>query len=203
MDFKQRVQNSIIAGAIIYKSVFLDFEYLIYSPGFVENPYYIISANEDNYLHLTGVHALMSARDFYTECYKGTIKESDFDFIRGSKSEKSIKGSVREKILALPLMAVLFSNKLQAEENFTKGNVHCAIATADNQITVGFVNAKNAVPKSLLRRNQLNHAKSVVVSLVLRRNKGSDKFNAVLQSDVSRFYIDYPGIIDSKVELIQ
>jgi len=194
MDFKQRVHNSIIAGATIFKSVFLDFEYLVYSPKFNKNKYYIISANEDNYQHLTGVHSLISAQNFFIECYNGTIKESDFDFIKGNKSEKSIKGSVREKIMAISQLSTLFSSKLQAEENFSKGKVHCFLATTDNQITVGFVNAKNALPQTLLRRNQLDHTKFVDISLVLRRNRGSDKFDTILQGDIEPFCLLFPYI---------
>ena len=181
MDFKQRVKNSLILGAGVYKSVLLDFEYLIYSPGFIQNPYYIISANEDNYEHLTGVHSLISPKMFYAKCINGTITELDFDFSKGQKSEKSIKGTVRKKITAFPTLNNLFSSKLYAEENFTKGAVHCSIATADFQLTLGFINAKYAIPMTLLKGNQLNPAKNVEVTLVLRRKKGSDDFDVVIQ----------------------
>jgi len=187
MDFKQRVCNSIKAYSILYKEVFLDYEYLLYSPDFKYKPHYIISANEDNYYHLTGVHSLLSAQVFYTKCYDGTITTGDFDFKKGSKSEKSIKGSVREKILALPNIADLFSKPLQAEENFSKGKVHCFFAAADNTITIGFVNTAPAVPKTLLRRNQLNPAGKVGVTLVLRRNKGADAFDTIMQGEIGGF----------------
>ena len=183
MDFKQRVHREIISGAAIYKSEFLDFEYLIYSPEFIHNPYYIISANKDNYEHLTGVHSLISAQDFFVECYNGTIKETDFDFIKGRKSEKSIKGSVREKIKSLPLLAGFFSSKLQAEENFSKGKVHCFLAAADSQITLGFVKAKNVVPSTLLKGQKLDAAKAVDISLILRRDKGADFFDTIVQGE--------------------
>ena len=39
--------------AAIYKKVFVDYDYLIYSENFKNKPYYIISAAEDNYPHLT------------------------------------------------------------------------------------------------------------------------------------------------------
>jgi len=48
MTFAQRVLDSIKYGATVYKSVFLIFEYLVYSPDFTVNSYYIIHAYEDN-----------------------------------------------------------------------------------------------------------------------------------------------------------
>ena len=65
MSFKERVHRELLAGAAIYKSVFVDYEYLIFSEGFKNKPYYIISAAEDNYPHLTGVTYFVSAQDFY------------------------------------------------------------------------------------------------------------------------------------------
>ena len=99
MDFKQRVHHSIISGADIFKSVFLGYEYLLYNPDFKYYPYYIISANEDNYAHLTGVHSLVSAQEFFNKCYDGTIQESEFDFM----NQRILKN--RQKTLAM-------SNKL-------------------------------------------------------------------------------------------
>lgn len=199
MTFTQRVLDSIKYGATVYKSVFLDFEYLIYSPDFTVNPYYIIHAYEDNYAHLTGVNSLIPAKDFFLKCYDGTIKESDFNFIKGRKSEKSTKGSVREKIISLPEISSFFTTNLQAEEDFAKGKVHCHLATADNKITIGFSNANKAVPQTLLRRNQLNFNKTVNVALVLRRNKDSDKFDTIIQGDISGFASTFPGLIDEKI----
>jgi len=195
MDFKERVRDSIVAYSVLYKEIFLDYEYLLYSPDFVHNPYYIVSANEDNYCHLTGVHALLSAQAFYARCYDGTISIDDFDFTKGEKSKKSIKGLVREKILALPNIATLFSQSLYAEENFSKGKVHCFFATADDTVTIGFVNTSPSVPKTLLRRNQLDSTKRVNVTLVLRRSKGVEAFDTVLQGDAVSFCTLFPRVL--------
>ena len=183
MDFKQRVRNSIVDGAAIYKAVFLDYEYLIYSPEFSNRPYYIVSANADNYAHLTGVHSLLSAQDFFIACYNGTIRDSDFDFKKGRKSEASIIGTVRKKIASLPFLSSLFVSKLHAEENFSKGHIHCLIAATDTKITLGFVNAKFAIPQTLLKGNQVDNTKAVDITLVLRRDKGSEEFDTVIQGD--------------------
>ena len=184
VSFKERVRNEIIKGASIYKFIFCDYEYLIYSKNFKEQPYYIISANEDNYQHLTGVNTNLSPREFFIKCLNGTITETDFNFKKGYKSEKSIKGSVREKIISLPELSILFSSELQAEESFSKGVVNCLLATTNKTITLGFVNRIKSRPNTLLKGNQLNKTKSVDISLVLRRNKGADKFRDVIQGDI-------------------
>lgn len=59
--------------------------------------FYIVSAHEDNYLHLTGLHTSLSAENFFNKCYTGTLDESDFDFARVGQNEKEVKGSVRRK----------------------------------------------------------------------------------------------------------
>ena len=69
MNFKQRVCNELISGAAIYKSVLMDYDYLIYSNDFDKSPYYILSANEDNYAHLTGVNYLISPYDFFLQMF--------------------------------------------------------------------------------------------------------------------------------------
>jgi len=41
VTFKQRVHKELIAGAAIYKAVFVDYEYLVFSKEFNNKPYYI------------------------------------------------------------------------------------------------------------------------------------------------------------------
>jgi len=62
--FKERVKNVLINEAQKYKKNYVDYEYLICSDAFKINDYYIISANEDNYQHLTGIHSLISSKEF-------------------------------------------------------------------------------------------------------------------------------------------
>ena len=97
MTFKQRVHSEIIKGAAVYKSVFADFDYLIFSENFKNKPYYIIGAAEDNYSHLTGVNSLLPAKVFYGKCLDGSLSESDFDFSSKNRSEKEVIGSVRKQ----------------------------------------------------------------------------------------------------------
>lgn len=200
MEFIERVRNSIILGASVYKAVFVDYDYLIYSSAFKNEPYYIICAQEDNYAHLTGVHTMIPAKEFFNKCMNNTLQIGDFDFLSKYKSEKEVKGSVRRKIQMLPLMSTLFERNLWAEEDFTKGSVHCSLGTTDNTLTIGFVNNTRLRPKTLLKSNVLDPSKTVDITLVLRRNRGTDKFDTVIQSDVQRFSNCYPDIV--KTELL-
>jgi len=172
MEFKTRVRNSIIAGASIYKEVFVNYDYLVYSSGFTNKTYYIISAAEDNYPHLTGVNPLMSAQEFYNKCLNCTLREEDFNFSSSYSNEKEVKGSVRRKILMLPTLDTLFARNLQAEEEFSKGNVFCSLGTTDNALTIGFISSNATLrPKTLLKNNELNPSKAVDVAFILRRTR--------------------------------
>ena len=180
MDFKERARKSIISGAAVYKSVFVDYEYLIYSADFKNRDYYIITAEESNYPHMTGVHSLLSAQDFFDRCLDGSLKITEFDFSDIRRSEQEIKGSVKRKIQIIPLLSNLFVNKLQAEEDFIKGKIYCSLATADNRLTIGFIDSSSR-PKTLLKYNQLSPSKAVDISLVLKRNKNSEVFDTIIQ----------------------
>jgi len=195
MTFKQRVQNEIIKGAAVYKSVFADFDYLIFSENFKNKPYYIISAAEDNYSHLTGVNSLLPAKVFYNKCLDGSLSECDFDFSSKNRSEKEVIGSVRRKIQILPLLATIFDMKLQAEEDFARGKVSCSLATADNAITIGFADTALLRPKTLLKSNELNPSKAVEISFVLRRNRGTEKFDTIIQGTMNGFCVRFPDVL--------
>ena len=77
-SYKERVKDIVIQNANSYKRYFVDYEYLLCSEAFVNNEYYIVSAYEDNYLHLTGLHTSLDAATFFEKCYKGTLEENDF-----------------------------------------------------------------------------------------------------------------------------
>lgn len=85
----------------IYKKIFIDRQYLICSKCFTNRKYYILVANQDNYLHLVGVHTTLTPSEFFEKCFNDTLTENDFDFSKKNQSEKSVKGSVRRKISAL------------------------------------------------------------------------------------------------------
>ena len=181
ISFKQRVCNAIIQGASDYKDLLLDYDYLVFNGQFTKRPYYLINSLLTNYLHLTGVHTSLSTYDFYNKSINGTLTEHDFDFVKPGKKESSVKGSVRQKIQALSLIPSFFQQKLVAEEDLTRNVISCSLAASENKITMGFANDIDAKPKTLLLGNVLDKTKSLNVTLVLRRNKGADYFDTIIQ----------------------
>lgn len=68
ISFKERVKNIAILEADAYQRIYVENTYLIFSTQFKNNEYYILSAEEDNYLHLIGVNTDLSAKDFFERC---------------------------------------------------------------------------------------------------------------------------------------
>jgi hypothetical protein len=201
VSFKERVRQTVIECSKEYKENFVKYDYLVCSAAFA-NKYYIISAREDNYQHLTGVHSLISAQDFFDKCYQGTLSESDFDFVKRGQSEKSVKGSVREKIAVLKDTMNLFANKdIFAEESFGKNRVFCSFATAIPSFTLGFTNNVYATPKSLLKNNKLSNSENKV-DLVIRKLRSSDEYSEIVlinEDKVNIYYDDIKNVVSSEI----
>lgn len=148
--------------------------------------YVKIHADKDNYMHLLGVNSNLSASDFYNKCIKGTLTTNDFDFKKKNQSEKSTKGYVREKIVALPYFCNMFSAfDIECQQNFSKGKVSCSFASASNKYTIGFV--ATGRPMTLMKNNQLDKNKSKPVIAVLRKEKGSNTFNDIIYGDIAGY----------------
>lgn len=169
IPFKERVKNIAIDCAVKYTNTFCNYEYLMISNAFAEK-YVKIHADKDNYMHLLGINSNLSASDFYNKCIKGTLTTNDFDFKKKNQSEKSTKGSVREKIVALPLFCNMFSAfDIECQQNFSKGKVSCSFASASNKYTIGFV--ATGRPMTLMKNNQLDKNKSKPVIAVQEKKK--------------------------------
>lgn len=195
ISFKERVRKAAIDGAKLYKENFIDCEYLICSKAFHEKQYYIAKADEGNYLHLIGVHTEMTPKEFFEKCYEGTLTEEDFDFEKKNQSEKSVKGSVRQKIKVLPDMLQMYGKELAAQEKFKKNRVECAFAAADSTHTLGYASAGR--PKSLLQKNELDKDKSEKVDLVFKKCRGAEKYSALISGDEGTVgvYMEQIGIM--------
>lgn len=185
-SFKERVKETVIQNAYSYKRYFVDYEYLLCSEAFVKNEYYIVSAYEDNYLHLTGLHTSLDAATFFEKCYKGILEENDFDFCKGGQNESEVKGSVRRKINSLPSIMNMFNVGTSVEEDFEKNRIRCALAAGNVSATLGFVVAGKAKPMTLLKGNELSSAKAKKLDLVLRRKSGESRFSEILIGDGER-----------------
>jgi len=179
-SFKERVKEMLISYAQDYKAYYVNYEYLLCSKAFKNNSYYIVSAHEDNYLHLTGVHTTLSASVFFQKCYEGTLEEQDFDFIKEGQSESEVKGSVRRKINALAGIMGLFSGGTIVEEDFVKNRIRCALATSDTNVTLGFVVVGKAKPMTLLKGNELHAEKAQGLELVLRKTCEECNFTEII-----------------------
>lgn len=188
MTFKERVVNVATAQAPIYKSVYIDYDYLICSNDFKIRDYYILSANEDNYQHLIGVNTpALSANDFFTKCLLGNLVESDFDFNKPGKTPASVKGSVRRKIRALPFFTSMIGKDLIVQEGFQKNKIICSFATTDHNMTIGYINNKKAIPKSLMLGDMTDCGKAGTVDLILRKKALDDLFSEVVFGDETTF----------------
>lgn len=184
VSFKERVKNVVISTAKIYKKNFLDYEYLICSDAFKSKDFYIINAKEDNYQHLTGVHALVSPKEFFNKCYNGTLIETDFDFVKRGQSEGAVKGSVRRKISVLPNIVHILESTAKVQENFEKNQVKCSFATADGKCTLGFVDSAKSRPMSLIKGNELDRVASKNITLLLRKEISKEKFDEIIIGDL-------------------
>lgn len=176
--FKERVKNVTISCAEIYKKEFVEYDYLICSEAFEEEKYQVIKAEKSNFLHLIGVNTTMSPEAFFEKCINGTLEENDFDFKKKDQSEDSVRGTVRQKIIALPKMLKMFDKALFAEKNFTKNKIYCAFATADADFTIGFV--KSGRPKTLMRKNKLDKKKRKPVDLVMRKKRNETTYSKII-----------------------
>lgn len=168
-SFKDRVIETAVSCALLYRQNLVEYDYLVCSDAFGESKCQEIKAEANNYLHLLGVNTSLSPTDFYQKCLNKTLEENDFDFVKKGQSEQSVKGSVRQKIKALPKMVNMFEQNLVAEKNFKKNKISCMFATADSDFTIGFVGTGR--PKSLMRKNQLDESKQKPVELVMRKKR--------------------------------
>jgi hypothetical protein len=183
-SFKERVKNVIINCAKIYKENFVEYEYVLCSDAFTSKDFYIIDAKEDNYQHLTGVNSLIGSQEFFDKSINQTLQESDFNFIKKGQPEKSVIGSVRRKINALPNIVNILKSDALVEENFTKNQIKCSFATTDNQCTIGFIDETKSRPMSLLKGNELDYTKARSINLLLRKHISKEKFDEIIIGNI-------------------
>ena len=194
-SFNERIKQEAIKYSKLYKSNFLDYEYLICSEAFTQKDYYIIKSHADNYEHLLGVHSLISPQEFFDKCYNGTLSTDDFDFIKKNQTEKDVKGSVRRKIKVLSNALNIFNNdSILTEEGFVKNKIFCSFATSDNTCTFGFITGKYSYPKTLLKYNELDLKKAKNVDLILRKKKAEKYFEELILGDETYIKLYYSKI---------
>lgn len=129
---------------------------------------------------MTGVATEISADEFFDKCLDGTLTESDFSFNKPNQSEAQTKGAVRDKIRVLPDIGFLFSPTSIVEEGFNQNSIKCVFAAEGGTFTLGFTCKPNSKPMTLLRGQKLDASRSAAMELVLRRPRGSKKFDKII-----------------------
>ncbi|WP_109604868.1 PBECR4 domain-containing protein [Oceanotoga teriensis] len=78
ISFEERFLEVITSESVNFKKIFINKEYLIVSKDFIVDKYYILSANEDNFLHLTGVKTVLEPKKFFEKANSKTFKYKIF-----------------------------------------------------------------------------------------------------------------------------
>lgn len=180
VSFKTRVLNTIIQCAKQYNTFYVEQNHLLVSNAFKKKPYYIIQAEKDNFLHLTGVSTSLSAVDFFDKAMDGTLAESDIQLITHGKSEKDSKGTIRQKIKNLTSITAVVGRSCMVQEDFKRNAVLCTFASANAQCTVGFIaTPKLARPKSLLNGSVVDPTQSAPIKLALAKARSDQKYSSI------------------------
>ncbi len=199
ISFKERVRRIANEGAIKYKEVFMNYEYLICSEAFADKGYYIIKGEAGNYKHLLGINSILSPIDFFNRCLAGQLRLEDFNFQKNNQSEKDVKGSVRQKIQVLNELFSLFEGELYVQYNYRKNKIECIFATANGICTLGY--AVGGRPKTLLKGNELNEEQAHKVDVILRRHRGEKLFHELVQGEKHQLS-RYKHIINANSNII-
>ena len=165
-SFKERVVKASVEASKLYKKYFLDYEYIIFSDSLGTRGQKI-KAEKGNFMHLIGINSKVKPVTFFEKCINDNLNASDFDFNKKYQSEKSVKGSVREKIKIISDAMRMFDKELSVEKNFVKNRVTCSFATSENTFTIGFV--ESGRPMTLMRNNQLDEQKRNNVDILLKK----------------------------------
>lgn len=194
ISFKERVRNAAIQHSKDYFSQYVSRDYLVFSDAFHSQPYYIISAEKSNYLHLVGVSTNLSASDFFEKCFNGTLSENDFEISSHGQDAKASKGAIRRKINALPAISGLISTSNLIEESFQKNSVSCTIASSDGSCTLGFIAVPKARPKTLLSGDELDHSKAAPIKVILSKDRSTAQFSSVQSGNLEDLVPQYESI---------
>lgn len=201
ISFKERVRMALIANAHPYKYYFVDYDYLLCSKDFHNRKYFIATAHEDNYLHLTGVKTSLSAKSFFEKCFDGSLTEKDFSIETGNHDmDKNLKGSIRRKITVLPDISGMFSADPIIKEDFRKNRVYCTFAAGTASCTLGYIRTETSYPETLLKGNMVKDG--VHLDLVLRRKSGTKRFNGFVSGNYNTLlehFADISNLISAKM----
>ncbi|MFK5883680.1 MAG: hypothetical protein QM489_04990 [Candidatus Izemoplasma sp.] len=188
ISFFQRVINVIISSSTDFKKNFVDYDYLLLSEGFSYKKHYLIKTTEGNYLHLTGISTSLTPTDFFKKCLNGSIQISDIENNPEDVTKLYYKGLIRKKIQVLSEMSKGIDNTYLLEENFTKNRVSCSIASANSNLTLGFVsNGNKEIPMSLLKGNLITPREACNIDFMLRTETNKNNFDCLVIGNSHQF----------------
>ena len=164
-----------------YKDFFLEKDYLIYSRDFKNRDYYIVVAQEKNFLHLTGMSLKnkYDAKKFVKKLINDEIEESD---IYPPSSLK--RGAIRDKRSILHELENFWSQKLEVEEDFIHNKVTCKLASTNGKCTLGFIDNVFLRPSTLLK-GKLTSDKKVPVHCILSKPRNANLFDTIEYGEIS------------------
>jgi len=196
VPLKQRMVETYIKNALVYKELFLEKSYLVYSSKMKLQEYYILEAKKSNYLHLTGIETPLNPDEFWNKCTNRTLNDTDIttDWTVLEKDEKNkVKGNIKRKLIALDLLESIFNTgRLEIEEDFKKNRIICKIGISESNITLGYTGGKKMYPKSLLKNNLLKVDKKIMADLLVMKDINSEKYDQILFGNISTIQSNTP-----------
>lgn len=179
--FIENTINYAKQGAEYYKDFFLAKDYLIYSRDFKNRNYYIVVAQEKNFLHLTGMSLKnkYDAKRFVKKLINDEIEESDIYLPSSFK-----RGAIRDKRIVLNELENFWSQKLEVEENFIHNKVSCKLASTNGKCTLGFIENGFLRPATLLR-GKLTSENRVPVHCILSKPRNAKLFDTIEYGEIS------------------
>ena len=195
--FIENTINYAKQGAEYYKVFFLEKDYLIYSRDFKNQDYYIVVAQEKNFLHLTGMSLKnkYDAKKFVKKLINDEIEESDIDPPSSFK-----RGAIRDKRSILSELKNFWSQQLEVEEDFTHNKVTCKLASTNGKCTLGFIDNGSLRPSTLLK-GKLTSDKKVPVHCILSRPRNAKLFDKIEYGEISAIEQQTLEEIENKLDL--
>lgn len=171
---KERIRNSIILGAQIYKNKLIPYDFLVITDDY---QYYTVRFNAVDFAHLIGIDTVFSDKDLFENCVKGTISKENIKtnqhYNFGTLKQKSNRIEKIHKIIYAKNDAHLILINLHTNTR----DFPLAIENTDDKMVVAFV-GKDHCARSLRKNNSTECDKRKTIIGIYAKSKGSSgKYN--------------------------
>lgn len=174
---KQRIRNDVIKGARNYYKYLVPYKFLIITEDGDAN---IFQFNKADFIHLAGISSMLSDKDFFDNCLKGTLSENNI------KDEQHYNfGTIKRKITRLKnIHRIIYAN---ASTNLILINLYTntacfpfAIESIEDKTVVAFRYPGNNA-RSLRNNNHTDsdNKKSIVAIFSKAKNQTEKYSNLV------------------------